>query len=98
MTATNTGITPPGGWEQHPLLLGAVQSASALSYGDEDGGYYVVGQINRQWQVAHEEDMGLIAQMDARTSFRVGGDGPKADDFFYAMRNLQEQWQPAGRA
>lgn len=89
MTIADTRITPPGGWEKHPFLLSAIEVASALSYHDEDGGHYVVGLINHQWQVAHDDDLGLINQMDARTSFRVGGEGPRVDEFRHAMSKLQ---------
>lgn len=48
----------------------------------------IVGKIGEDWAIAHTEDMGRIASMDDRTTFRVESWGANAGDFMTAMDRM----------
>ena len=64
----------------------AIRQATELSY-DEDANQ-IVGKIDEDWAIAHTEDMGRIASMDDRTTFRVESWGANAGDFMAAMARM----------
>jgi len=64
----------------------AIRRAAELSY-DEDANQ-IVGKIDGKWAIAHTEDMGLIASMDDKTTFRVESWGANASDFMTAMERM----------
>lgn len=76
-------------------LQATIRRATELAY-DEDADQ-IVGKIDGEWAIAHNEDVARIANMDAKTTFRVRSYGIDAADFMEAMERMgiegDQDWQ-----
>ena len=72
-----------------------IRRATELAY--DENADQIIGKIDGEWAIANNEDVARIANMDAKTTFRVCGYGIDTADFMATMERMgiegDQDWQ-----